>query len=231
MFPFRDHNPSRRRPYVTWGLMAINIVVFILYVPILNDMAALSAFFNNWAMIPAEIVRGEDYHTALTSMFLHGGYLHIAGNMLFLWIFGDNVEDAMGHWPFLIFYLLSGFGADAIHILSNTSSTIPTVGASGAIAGVMGAYLLLYPNAKVDVLLILFVFFKLITIPAFVVLMAWMGLQIYGGVGSTGVGVAYWAHIGGFAVGLLLTVPLWFKLGATRFWKRTHYHPPHKPTF
>ncbi|WP_395373705.1 rhomboid family intramembrane serine protease [Marinicella sp. W31] len=231
MFPFRDHNPSRRRPYVTWGLMAVNVVVFILYMPLLNDPVALSGFFDRWAMIPAEIMRGEAYHTTVTTMFLHGGYMHIAVNMLFLWIFGDNVEDAMGHWPFLIFYLLCGFGADALHIFSNTASVIPTVGASGAIAGVMGAYLLLYPKAKVDVLLIIVVLVKLITIPAFVVLMAWMAFQIYGGIGSSGVGVAYWAHIGGFIVGLLLSVPLWLKLGGPDFWKRTHYHPPHKPTF
>ena len=231
MFPFRDHNPSRRHPYVTWGLMAVNVVVFVLYMPLLNDPMALAGFFDRWAMVPAEIMRGEAYHTTITTMFLHGGYMHIAGNLLFLWIFGDNVEDAMGHVPFLIFYLLCGFGADAWHIWSNTASNIPTVGASGAIAGVMGAYLLLYPKAKVDVLLVIVILVKLITVPAFVVLVAWMGLQIYGGVGSTGAGVAYWAHVGGFVVGLLLTIPLWLKLGGPAFWKRTHYHPPHKPTF
>jgi len=133
MFPFRDHNPSSTRPYVTWTLMAINILVFLSYSPLLGNEQALASFFDTWAMVPSEIIRGEDYHTALTSMFLHGGIMHIAGNMLFLWIYGDNVEDAMGHGWFLAFYLACGFIADAAHIASNAQSVVPTVGASGAI--------------------------------------------------------------------------------------------------
>jgi membrane associated rhomboid family serine protease len=233
MFPFRDHNPSRQTPYVTWALMAINIIVFLSYSPLLADNAALAAFFDTWAMVPAEITSGQEYHTALTSMFLHGGFMHLAGNMLFLWIFGDNVEDAMGHVGFLIFYILSGFGADLAQILSDPSSPIPMIGASGAIAGVMGAYLLLYPNAKVDVALILVVIFKVFTLPAFIVLAIWMGLQIFGQLGAStmGGGVAYWAHIGGFIAGVILTLPLWARLGGQEFWKTSHYHPPHKSTF
>ena len=233
MFPFRDHNPSRNRPYVNWVLIAINILVFLSYIPILNNDVALSGFFDEWAMVPSEITSGTEFHTALTSMFLHGGYMHLIGNMLFLWIFGDNVEDAMGHIPYLIFYLVSGFGADAIHIFSDANSMIPTVGASGAIAGVMGAYLLLYPKARVDVFLILVIIFKMITLPAFVVLLAWMALQVFGGFAepTMGGGVAYWAHIGGFVVGLMLTFPLWLKLGGVNFWRDHDYHPPHEPTF
>ena len=233
MFPFRDHNPSGRTPYVTWTLMTINIVVFALYSPLLGDQMALAGFFDKWAMVPHEITSGQEYHTAITSMFLHGGIMHIIGNMLFLWIFGDNVEDVMGHIPFALFYLASGLGADAFHVMSDPNSLIPTVGASGAIAGVMGAYLLLYPKAKVDVALILVVIFKVFTLPAFIVLSIWMGMQIFGQLGASAVGggVAYWAHIGGFIVGLILTVPFWLKLGGKEFWERSHFHPPHKPTF
>lgn len=232
MFPIRDHNPSGSNPYVTKGLIAINIVVFILYFPVLVNEAALASFFDNWAMIPAEITSGNKFHTALTSMFLHGGLLHLAGNMLFLWIFGDNVEDAMGHIRFLIFYLLSGFGAGAFHILSEPGSGIPMVGASGAIAGVMGAYLLLYPKAKVDVVLILLIFFKVFKWPAWVVLGAWMVIQTFSGFAmSAEVGVAYWAHIGGFIVGIAMTVPLWLRLGGTDYWRKTDFRPPNAPTF
>ncbi len=233
MIPLRDHNPSRKTPYVTWSLMAINVVVFALYIPLLNDPAELSGFFAKWAMVPLEITQGNDYHTAITSMFLHAGYMHLAGNMLFLWIFGDNVEDTLGHGLFLGFYLLSGIGADVFHIMSNSASPIPTVGASGAISGVMGAYLLLFPKAKVDFLLFIVVIIKVITLPAFVVLIGWMVVQLFSGISASaaGTGVAYWAHIGGFIVGLLLVVPVWLKLGGTKFWHKTHYHPPHRPTF
>ena len=133
---------------------------------------------------------------------------------------------------FLFFYILSGFGADLAQIMSDPNSLIPMVGASGAIAGVMGAYLLLYPNAKVDVALILVIIFKVFTLPAYVVLAIWMGLQIFGQLGgTTGGGVAYWAHIGGFIAGLILALPIWLRLGGTGFWQSSHYHPPHKPTF
>ena len=233
MFPFRDHNPSSRTPYVTWGLIAINIIVFLLYLPIMNDQTALAAFFDDWAMRPIEISNGQEYYTALTSMFLHGGFMHLAGNMLFLFIYGDNVEDAMGPIPFLGFYILSGFGADAAHLFSDPYSEVPVVGASGAIAGVMGAYLLLYPRAKVDVALILVIIFRVITLPAFVVLGVWMVFQFFGGFQSVAGegGVAYWAHIGGFVVGVLLALPLFFRLGGPAFWEKSHMHPPHKETF
>ncbi|MCP5074424.1 MAG: rhomboid family intramembrane serine protease [Rhodobacteraceae bacterium] len=233
MFPIRDHNPSRRTPYVTWALIAVNVVVFALYWPLFSDEMRLAAFFQDWALIPREITSGQDFHTVLTSMFLHGGFMHLAGNMLFLWIFGDNMEDAFGHFPFLLFYVLCGIGADLIQVLSSPYSPVPTVGASGAIAGVLGGYLLLYPKAKVDVILIIIVFFKIFSIRAWIVLGIWFALQIFGSlssVGSTGGGVAYWAHAGGFVIGVLLTLPYWLRKGGRYFWSQTEGHPPHAET-
>ena len=162
-------------------------------------------------------------------MFLHAGFMHLAGNMLFLWIFGDNLEEEMGHLMFLGFYVACGLGAGLIHVISAPDSMVPTVGASGAIAGVMGGYLLLYPKAKVDVLIIFVIFFKVFPLPAWLMLGLWFGLQLLGGVGSDADvgGVAYWAHIGGFIVGLGLTAPLWLRLGGPAYWSRTEGHPPH----
>ncbi len=232
MFPIRDHNPSSQRPVVTWSLMVFNIFVFALYFPMMSGPSIVS-FFDNWAMIPANITAGNHYYTALTSMFLHGGILHLAGNMLFLWIFGDNVEDAMGHIPYLIFYFICGIGAGALHILSNPISNMPMVGASGAISGVLGAYLLLYPKARVDVALVLIIIVRMFTWPAWVVLSAWMIFQVFGGLlsASTGGGIAYWAHIGGFIVGIVLTSPFWLYLGGTAFWRKCDFRPPNEPTF
>ena len=158
--------------------------------------------------------------------------MHLAGNMLFLWIFGDNIEDKMGHLSYLGFYLLTGIAAGLIHYISAPLSGVPTVGASGAIAGVMGGYLLLYPKAKVDILLILIVFFRIFPIPAWIVLMIWFAMQFLGGIGSnpeTG-GVAYWAHAGGFIAGLICAIPTWIKCGGTKFWHSNDYHPPHPET-
>lgn len=233
MFPFRDHNPSRRTPYVTWGLIALNIIIFALYSPLLGDDVALSQFFDEWAMVPREIVSGYAPQTLVTSMFLHAGLMHLGGNMLFLWIYGDNIEDTLGHVMFLAFYLACGLAAGVAHIIADTGSNIPTVGASGAIAGVMGAYLLLFPKAKIDIAVIFIVFFKVFTLPAFVVLGIWMGLQLFSGLGSTGAGggVAYWAHIGGFIAGIVFILPWWLRHGAKQYWKKTDYHPPNEPTF
>lgn len=229
MFPIRDHNPSGRTPYVTYALMAINVVVFLSYVSLFADDRALNRFFFDYAAIPARILSGDGFTTLITSMFLHGGWLHLAGNMLFLYIFGDNVEDEMGHIPFLGFYLATGVAASAIHILSAPGSVVPVVGASGAIAGVMGGYMLLFPKARVDILLILIIIFRVFPIPAWIMLAVWFGMQLIGGVGSdpNAGGVAYWAHAGGFIAGVLLTLPLWLRLGGPGFWQRTHGHPPH----
>ena len=230
MFPIRDHNPSGRTPYVTWGLMAVNIVVFLSYWPFIStDIDALYEFWAKYAMVPGWVTEYGEYQSLFTSMFLHGGWMHLAGNMLFLWIFGDNLEDEMGHVPFLIFYLLGGLGAGMAHVLSAPASMVPTVGASGAIAAVMGGYLLLFPKAKVDILLILIIVFKIFPVPAWIMLGLWFALQLFNGVGAnpaTG-GVAYWAHAGGFAIGLVLTLPVFFRRGGPAFWRRTHGHPPH----
>ncbi len=221
MFPIRDHNPSSRVPVVTYALIVLNVVVFAATAPYLNDLR----FMADWALIPALSAPS----TFLTSQFLHGGLLHLAGNMLFLWIFGDNLEDRMGALPFLGFYLLSGVAAGLGQAASEPSSTIPMVGASGAIAGVMGGYLLLFPRARVDVLIILIVFFRVFPIPAWVVLGIWFTMQVVSGTATPGGvgGVAYWAHAGGFAAGLLLTIPVWLSLGGPAFWSRTRGQPPH----
>ena len=233
MFPYRDHNPSRRTPYVTWGLIAANILVFLAFYGTMSSNVALAAFYNDYAMFPVRVTQNADYRSILTSMFLHAGFMHLAGNMLFLWVFGDNLEDTFGHLGFLAFYLASGFGAAFAHVLSDPASQVPTVGASGAIAGVMGGYLLLFPKARVDVLIILVVIFRRIALPAWVMLGVWFALQLFNGVssaGSTGGGVAYWAHAGGFVCGILLTVPAFLRRGGNEFWRLTDGHPQHPPT-
>ncbi|MEM6339648.1 MAG: rhomboid family intramembrane serine protease [Pseudomonadota bacterium] len=232
MFPIRDHNPSGRTPYVTYVLMAANILIYLGYFSLFNDNYAINRFFSEWAMIPARVTSGDGFYTLISSMFLHGGFMHLAGNMLFLFIFGDNVEDEMGHLPFLGFYLGSGIAAGLIHVISAPLSPVPTVGASGAIAGVMGGYLLMFPKARVDILLFFIVFIRIFPIPAWIMLMVWFGMQFIGGVGADprAGGVAYWAHAGGFVAGFLLTLPLWLRKGGPRFWSQTDGHPPHPET-
>ncbi|MGH1577658.1 rhomboid family intramembrane serine protease [Planktotalea sp.] len=229
MFPIRDHNPSGRTPYVTYALIAINVIIFASFNIPLGESRALNVFFTEWGMIPAFISDGERLYSLVTSQFLHGGVMHIGGNMLFLWIFGDNLEDEMGHVGFLVFYLVSGVFAALAQWIVEPASLIPTIGASGAIAGVMGGYLLLFPKAKVDILLILIIFFRVFPVPAWLMLGLWFLLQVGNGVASDPDlgGVAYWAHAGGFVVGLLLATPTFFKLGGIRFWQETHGHPPH----
>jgi membrane associated rhomboid family serine protease len=229
MFPIRDHNPSGRTPYITYALMAANILIFLAMLPIQTDNRALYEVYNTWAILPYEVSAGRELHTLITSMFLHGGFMHLAGNMLFLYIFGDNMEDEMGHLPFLGFYLATGIAAGLMQVAADPSGQIPTVGASGAIAGVMGGYLLLFPKAKVDILIILVVIFRILPLPAWIMLLLWLAMQFFGGFASdpTQGGVAYWAHAGGFVAGMLATVPLWLRLGGTRFWDRTEGHPPH----
>jgi membrane associated rhomboid family serine protease len=229
MFPIRDHNPSGRTPYVTYGLIAVNIIVFLSYWLTIQDDNELGWLFVDWGLVPNRAVGLHDPLTFVTSMFLHAGWMHLAGNMLFLWIFGDNLEDMFGHARYLGFYLLSGLAAAVFQILSDPSSGVPMVGASGAIAGVMGGYLLLFPRAKVDILLIIVIFFRIFPIPAWVMLGLWFALQVFNGLTTPGElgGVAYWAHAGGFLGGLLLTYPVWRAKGGTRFWSQTHGVPPH----
>lgn len=226
MFPIRDHNPSQRTPIVTWAIIALNIVMFVLTLPGSDAGAAL---WVRLALYPLAIMHGEYLWGLASHMFLHAGLLHLGGNMLFLWIFGDNLEEQMGRPGFLLFYLATGLAAAAAQIAADPGSTVPMVGASGAIAGVMGGYLLMFPRARVDVVAIFIIFFKVFTVPAWLMLGAWLGLQLFGGFTVTGDqgGVAYWAHAGGFIAGVALCVPLFLRRGGTRFWQVPHGPPPH----
>lgn len=229
MFPIKDHNPSGRTPYVTYALIAANILVFLATLSMSDNPRQLQSLYSNYALVPMFLNEGYGYSGLVTSLFLHGGFMHLAGNMLFLYIFGDNLEDEMGHLHFAGFYLATGVAAGLAHYLSAPYSNVPTVGASGAIAGIMGGYLLLYPKARVDVIIIFIIFFKIFPLPAWVMLILWFAMQVIGGFGSdpTTGGVAYWAHAGGFIAGLVLTAPLFLRLGGAQFWQRNHGLPPH----
>ncbi|MEQ9695829.1 rhomboid family intramembrane serine protease [Shimia sp. SDUM112013] len=229
MFPIRDHNPSGRVPYVVYALLALNIGIFLSYVPILHDPYKTQLFFLSWALIPQEVTQGGGHEHLVTSMFLHGGWLHLAGNMLFLWIFGDNLEDTLGHLGFAIFYLLCGLAAGMVQVVSAPYSQVPVVGASGAIAGIMGGYLLLFPKARVDVILIIVILIKILPIPAWAVLGAWFTLQVIAGImtDAASSGVAHWAHAGGFIAGAVLIAPVWLLRGGPAFWRRNEGVPPY----
>jgi membrane associated rhomboid family serine protease len=217
MFPISDDNPRGITPYVTWSLIGGCVLVFLWQVS-LGTQEGERAIFE-FGMIPArlfgyaEISPALDvvpaWATTLTSMFMHGGWLHLGLNMLFLWIFGDNVEESMGHVRYLIFYLLCGIAAALAQAIVHPGSTIPMVGASGAISGVLGAYVLLHPRATVRVLIVLGIFVTMAHLPAMIVLGIWFLTQILSGaLAPTGQpGVAFWAHIGGFVAGMAL-VPL-----------------------
>lgn len=205
MLPLGDDNSQRRIvPWVTYALIIVNIVVY--YIEITSPDPV--RFIYEWGTVPSQIAQGQGLVTLFTSMFLHdpGNWLHIGGNMLFLWIFGDNVEDAFGHGLYLIFYLLCGVAASVAQVAINTSADVPGVGASGAIAGVLGAYILMYGTNRVRVL----VGFFIISVPAFIMIGLWIALQLFSGFGSLSSGatdnVAYFAHIGGFFVGLVLAI-------------------------
>ena len=203
MIPLRDVIPSRTTPYVTISLIVVNVLVF-LYEFSLADR--VNEFIIAFGLIPAAF----SWATLLTSMFLHGGFLHVAGNMLYLWIFGDNVEDRFGHGRFLVFYLLCGTVAALAQTIMSPDSVIPMVGASGAIAGVMGAYFVMYPHSRIVTLLPIFIFIQLIEVPAIFFLGIWFLMQFLSGVGSIATaatrepagGVAFWAHVAGFVAGV-----------------------------
>ncbi len=203
MFPIGDDNSSRRTvPLVTYALIALNVFFFLV------EMSGGEAFIMQWAFIPSRFLSDPvaDFPTLFTSMFMHAGWVHLGGNMLYLWIFGDNVEDRFGHVQFLIFYLLCGLAATFLQLAFSADSSIPNLGASGAIAGALGSYMLLFPQARVSVLQGQ----RVIPVPALMVIGLWFVLQLFSGIGSitatsdTG-GVAYMAHIGGFVAGFLLT--------------------------
>ena len=227
MIPIRDENPTRRIPFVNYALIAVNVLVFLWQLSLgTQGEAALYTL----ALIPLDVTQGLDLGDAravLTSMFMHAGLAHLLGNMLYLWIFGDNVEDALGHFRYLFFYLAGGFAASAAHILLYPASTVPTVGASGAIAATLGAYLLLFPNQRVVTLIPLGFFLQVARVPAILVLGMWFVLQLFQGTLSLGMeqlgGVAFWAHIGGFVFGMLLGPLLRRREGPTPYrgdWSR-----------
>jgi membrane associated rhomboid family serine protease len=213
--PLKDLNPSRTYPFVNITLILANIAVFIytLGLEVTLPRKAFEALLLSYSEVPARIPAFFAGHAGfevaflplVTSMFLHSGWLHIAGNMLFLWIFGDNVEDFFGHFTYLFFYLVCGIGAGLLHVLFNFHSNIPAVGASGAISGVMGAYILLYPRARILTLVFIFP----IPVPAVIFLGLWYVMQFLSGIDALGHGasggVAWWAHIGGFLLGMFLT--------------------------
>lgn len=219
MVPLRDENPTRTTPYVVLGFIILNILIF-LHQRSLSSRGELQVFFDIWAMVPGQLTgsfQGElvnpsqEWVTLISSQFLHGGWGHLGGNMLYLWIFGNNIEDRLGPVKFVIFYLACGVLAGLSQWIVDPASTIPNVGASGAIAGVMGAYIIRFPKAKIVTLIPLFLFFTTIRIPAIFFLGFWFIMQAVQSVASLGVqvnmdsgGVAYWAHAGGFVFGMVL---------------------------
>ena len=231
MFPLRDRNPTRRNPHITWVIVVLNLAAWFLLQGY-GQGASLAASLCHYALIPGELLGllpgnatievgpetqclldgGGTWYTPVSSMFMHGGWFHLLGNMWFLWVFGDNVEDAMSRGRFVVFYLLCGLAAASAQVVTDPDSAIPMVGASGAIGGVMGAYARLHPRQKVDTLLILGFYVTTASVPAYLMLGYWFVLQVVGGLpslASAGGGVAFWAHIGGFLMGLL-TVG-WFR--------------------
>jgi membrane associated rhomboid family serine protease len=210
LLPLKDDNPTSSFPFVTIGLILANGLVF--YHQITLDAAEGQRFISQWGALPYQIIYGEVLHdaplipiplTLFSSMFLHGGFLHLFGNMLYLWIFGNNIEDALGHFRFFLFYLVCGLLAAAVQIFSAPDLTVPMIGASGAIAGILGGYLLLFPRARVLTLFFIIIFIKLIRIPAIIILGFWFIIQLLGA-GTAATNVAFFAHIGGFISGLIL---------------------------
>jgi membrane associated rhomboid family serine protease len=204
MIPLRDTQPSYSRPVITFLIIAVNVLVFLYEVSL--DPFSRNHLLMQFGTVPDRFV----WSTLLTSMFMHSGWMHLIGNMWFLWIYGDNIEDVLGRGKYLLFYLLCGIIAGLVHVWANPLSRVPAMGASGAIAGVMGAYLVKFPHSRIVTLIPIFVFFTTVEIPAYLILLYWMFLQVFSGVGSIGYshlsrgGVAWFAHIGGFLAGLLL---------------------------
>ena len=218
MIPLRDKNPTQKTPVVNIMLIVLNAALFLYQVSL---GPAVEQFFFEFGVVPHDVVSAlsdpstyiEGILPFFSSMFLHGGWLHLGGNMLYLWIFGDNVEDKLGHGRYILFYLLCGLVAGVAHVVIDVHSEIPTVGASGAISGVLGAYLVMFPKARVVTVIPLFIFLQIAELPALVVLGFWFVMQFFNGLVSLGFetggmgGVAWWAHIGGFLTGLALVVP------------------------
>lgn len=209
MFPIGDTNIRGKGPgYLTIGLIIVNVLIFIFQLTM--SLPQLEAFFYEYGVQPVEIVAGEDLHSLVTSMFLHGGWAHLIGNMLFLWVFGDNIEVTLGRILYPVFYLAGGFAASAAHIMVDTGSAIPSIGASGAIAAILGAYVVMFPRSQVKLAILSFFGFWITRVTAILFLGIWFVMQFFNGLASLGVpteqtaGVAFWAHIGGFVFGLLV---------------------------
>ena len=216
MFPIKDDIPHDKPPIINYSLIVVNFLFFFYELGLGPE---LKLFIFKYGVVPKRFLLFFDpsFHissifllkTVLISMFLHGGWLHILGNMWFLFVFGDNVEDMLGHFRYLIFYILCGFGATFLHIIFNPTSSIPSIGASGAIAGVLGAYMIFYPHAKILTLIPIFIFFEIIELPSVLWIGIWILIQVLFGMFSigladtTGGGIAWWAHIGGFFAGVI----------------------------
>ena len=204
MIPLRDTQPSYTFPFVTVAIIVLNVAAFLYEFSM--DPYELNFFIAHYGVIPTRL----QWADVLTSIFLHGGWMHLIGNMWFLWIYGDNVEDILGHSQYLLFYLLCGLAATMVHIAFNADSRVPTIGASGAIAGVMGAYVIKFPHSRITTLVPITIFLTTVDIPAYFILLYWFVIQFFSGVGSVGHshlsqgGVAWFAHVGGFLAGVAL---------------------------
>jgi membrane associated rhomboid family serine protease len=215
LIPLHDDNPTQRFPALTVALILLNVAVFAFELTLPRSGLTLEGFYARAGLVPYEVVNRIDvppanlvplWATPFSSMFIHGGWLHLIFNMWFLWIFGNNVEDSMGRLRFLLFYLLCGLGAAAAQIVTQTDSLVPMIGASGAISGVLGAYIVLFPQARVLTVIPLFLLFPVVMLPAWALLIAWFALNLLQAATTIGAetGVAYFAHVGGFVTGLVL---------------------------
>jgi membrane associated rhomboid family serine protease len=247
MFPYRDENQTQRTPFVTLAVILLNVLAW-LFIEGAGSPLALARAVCNLGLIPGELTGalppgtrfplgdglacvtdpGRQVSNVFTSMFLHGSWMHLIGNMWFLWVFGDNIEDSMGHARYAVFYLLCGVGAALLQVVFNPASGIPMVGASGAISGVMGAYLVLYPRVRVFCLLVLGFFVTSIALPAWTMLLYWAVIQFVSGLSGFLVeergGVAFWAHVGGFVAGLVL-IKLFARRDDVMAHQREHWEP------
>ena len=208
MFPLKDENPTQSKPVLTWVLIAANLGIFF------GAWASgrLDGLVMSFGMRPREVLAGRELHTLITSMFLHGGILHVAGNVWYLWIFGDNIEDVLGKKRFIFFYFAAGIAAGLVHATAFAGSNVPVIGASGAISGVLGAYMILYPWARVHTAVVLFYIIQLVSIPAIILIGFWFFLQVISAsvtwISGISTGIAYLAHIGGFIAGIVLILLL-----------------------
>ena len=211
MFPIGDDKlHGARTPFLCWLFIGINVFAFFYELSLSDE--ELNIFIRQYGVIPVDILNGENYYSLISSMFLHGGWMHLIGNMLFLYVFGDNIEAVKGHVGFLIFYVLGGLAASFAHIFFNPESTIPSIGASGAISAILGAYIVWFPKSRIKTLVPIFFYITVIHINAFIFLFIWAAMQIFYGMASIGAesaqtaGVAYWAHIGGFVFGVVVAL-------------------------